>query len=80
VGSNKPPIQWVTGALNGGGYSDRGLELTSPPAGGGVRGAWISVSTAPCGILAWYVVKDKNSFALTLTLLLPVRVAAWSET
>jgi hypothetical protein len=63
------PIQWVTGALSLVVKRPRCEADHSVSFSGKVENAWSCTSTHPYVFMAWYLVKHRNKFTLTLRLL-----------
>jgi hypothetical protein len=65
LGTTKPPIQWVPGALSLG-VKRPGREADhSPPSSAEVKNAWSCISTPQYVFMAWCLVKHRDNFTFT---------------
>jgi len=64
----QPPIRWIPGALSLGLKRLRGETDHSCPSSAEVKNAWSYTSTTKFVFMAWYLVKHRNNFTFTLTI------------
>jgi hypothetical protein len=70
LGPTQPPIQWVPGALSLG-IKQPGHEANhSPPSSAEVENAWSHTSTPQYVFMAWCLVKYRDNFTFTFTLII----------
>jgi hypothetical protein len=70
LGSIQPPMQWVPGALSMGVKRPEREADHSPPSSAEVKNTWSYTSTPQYVFMAWCLVKHRDNFTFTFTLLL----------
>jgi len=69
LGPTQPPIQWVTGTLSLGVKRPGREGDHSPPSSAEIKNAWSYTSTPPYVFMVWYLVKHRDNFTFTFSLL-----------